>query len=76
MEPYVPPPLREGYLRRFATYLAMFLIAIAIGFSVQIWQAGSATAFSEDNLWMMARVVAGVVVLSALFACLRNTKAE
>lgn len=72
----VPPPLRWRYLRRFVNWLAPFLVVLAIGFGVQVWQAGSAVAFAEDNLWVMARLVAGVIVLSAVFACLRNTKPD
>jgi hypothetical protein len=74
VEPYVPPALANGYLRRFATWAAMFLIAIAVGFGVQVWQAGYAATLAEDNLWTMARLVAGTVALSAFLACVRDAK--
>jgi hypothetical protein len=52
----------------------MFLIAIAVGFGVQVWQAGYAATLAEDNLWTMARLVAGTVALSAFLACVRDAK--
>ena len=70
MEPYTPPSLRKGYLRRFATWLAAYLTALAVYVSYQVWEIGGAAVLAADNLWLLARYAGGVVVLAAVVACL------
>ena len=76
MEPFIPPPLRRGYLRRFTTWLAAFLVSLAIAMGAQAWEMGSTTAFASDNLWTMAKIAAGMVVLAAVFACVPSTSKD
>jgi len=64
MPGYVPPPLRTGYLRRFAIYLGGFWIALAIGVAIN--------ADLASDLWLVARLAVGTVGLAALIALVRN----
>ena len=63
MSDYVPPPLREGYLRRFAVWLCCLWVPLSIGMVVNPDLA--------SDPWLAARLAIGGLLLAALLALVR-----